>query len=273
MQTILSLGNALNQGTARGSAVGFKLDSLLKLTDTKTRNNKMTLMHYLAKLDSLLKLTDTKTREKRRVLRRLKSLLKLTDTKTLNNNKMTLMHYLAKVLTEKLPELALFWEELRAVLTEKLPELALFWEELPSLEDAHKIQVKQLGEEMGQLNSGTTKLERAVCPILSLLTLLFLPPPQSDSSEAAGRGDEPAQQRHHRAGALNHSLVSPLPSFPPHPHPNTSHPVQIQVKQLGEEMGQLNSGTTKLEREMVASEKDGPVSENFRTVRGSGGWA
>ncbi|KAH9604263.1 hypothetical protein KSS87_005667, partial [Heliosperma pusillum] len=50
MQTILSLGNALNQGTARGSAVGFRLDSLLKLTDTRARNTKMTLMHYLCKV-------------------------------------------------------------------------------------------------------------------------------------------------------------------------------------------------------------------------------
>lgn len=50
MQTVLTLGNALNQGTARGSAVGFKLDSLLKLSDTRARNNKMTLMHYLCKL-------------------------------------------------------------------------------------------------------------------------------------------------------------------------------------------------------------------------------
>ncbi|MFQ6666983.1 hypothetical protein Gotur_033155 [Gossypium turneri] len=50
MQTILSLGNALNQGTARGSAIGFKLDSLLKLTDTRARNNRMTLMHYLCKV-------------------------------------------------------------------------------------------------------------------------------------------------------------------------------------------------------------------------------
>ncbi|KAM7459567.1 hypothetical protein LguiA_036561 [Lonicera macranthoides] len=50
MQTILSLGNALNHGTARGSAVGFRLDSLLKLTDTRARNNKLTLMHYLCKV-------------------------------------------------------------------------------------------------------------------------------------------------------------------------------------------------------------------------------
>ncbi|XP_020229155.1 formin-like protein 13 isoform X2 [Cajanus cajan] len=50
MQTILSLGNALNQGTARGSAIGFRLDSLLKLTETRARDRKMTLMHYLCKV-------------------------------------------------------------------------------------------------------------------------------------------------------------------------------------------------------------------------------
>ncbi|CAL9749031.1 unnamed protein product [Musa acuminata subsp. burmannicoides] len=60
MKTILSLGNALNQGTARGSAVGFRLDSLLKLTDTRARNNRMTLMHYLCKVlaDKLPELLD-----------------------------------------------------------------------------------------------------------------------------------------------------------------------------------------------------------------------
>ncbi|CAL9119888.1 unnamed protein product [Musa textilis] len=49
MKKILYLGNTLNQGTARGSAIGFHLDSLLKLTDTRSTNNKMTLMHYLCK--------------------------------------------------------------------------------------------------------------------------------------------------------------------------------------------------------------------------------
>ncbi|KAF5933995.1 hypothetical protein HYC85_030166 [Camellia sinensis] len=32
------------------SAVGFKLDSLLKLTDTRASNSRMTLMHYLCKV-------------------------------------------------------------------------------------------------------------------------------------------------------------------------------------------------------------------------------
>ncbi|CAI9283995.1 unnamed protein product [Lactuca saligna] len=50
MKRILYLGNTLNQGTARGAAVGFKLDSLLKLTDTRSSTSKMTLMHYLCKV-------------------------------------------------------------------------------------------------------------------------------------------------------------------------------------------------------------------------------
>ncbi|GKD02959.1 longifolia 1-like protein [Tanacetum coccineum] len=41
MQIILSLGNALNQ------AAGFKLDSLLKLNNTRAKRN---LMHYLCKV-------------------------------------------------------------------------------------------------------------------------------------------------------------------------------------------------------------------------------
>ncbi|XP_042054643.1 formin-like protein 18 isoform X1 [Salvia splendens] len=93
MQTILSLGNALNQGTARGSAVGFRLDSLLKLTETRALNNKMTLMHYLCK-----------------------------------------------------------------VLSDKLPELLDFWQDLSSLEDASKIQLKFLAEEMQAINKGLEKV-------------------------------------------------------------------------------------------------------------------
>jgi len=33
-----------------GSAIGFRLDSLLKLTETRARDKKMTLMHYLCKV-------------------------------------------------------------------------------------------------------------------------------------------------------------------------------------------------------------------------------
>ncbi|PWA57961.1 Actin-binding FH2 [Artemisia annua] len=48
--TILYLGHMLNYGTARGAAIDFKLDTLLKLTDTRASNSKMTLMHYLCKV-------------------------------------------------------------------------------------------------------------------------------------------------------------------------------------------------------------------------------
>ncbi|KAF5742076.1 Formin-like protein 13 [Tripterygium wilfordii] len=43
-----------------GSAIGFRLDSLLKLTETRARDNKMTLMHYLCKViaDKLPELLD-----------------------------------------------------------------------------------------------------------------------------------------------------------------------------------------------------------------------
>ncbi|XP_057791936.1 formin-like protein 20 [Salvia miltiorrhiza] len=49
LSKILVLGNTLNEGTARGAAVGYKLDSLLKLTDTRSSTSRMTLMHYLCK--------------------------------------------------------------------------------------------------------------------------------------------------------------------------------------------------------------------------------
>ncbi|KAI3787925.1 hypothetical protein L2E82_00441 [Cichorium intybus] len=40
----------IEPGTARGCAIGFRLDSLLKLTETHARNNRITLMHYLCKV-------------------------------------------------------------------------------------------------------------------------------------------------------------------------------------------------------------------------------
>ncbi|KAJ0751216.1 putative formin, FH2 domain-containing protein [Helianthus annuus] len=49
IKRILYLGGTLNQGTSR---VGFKLDSLLKLSETRGSNSNMTLMHYLCKLVS-----------------------------------------------------------------------------------------------------------------------------------------------------------------------------------------------------------------------------
>eukprot|EP01099_Mayorella_cantabrigiensis_P004858 TRINITY_DN3736_c0_g5_i1.p1 TRINITY_DN3736_c0_g5~~TRINITY_DN3736_c0_g5_i1.p1 ORF type:complete len:628 (-),score=241.18 TRINITY_DN3736_c0_g5_i1:502-2250(-) len=46
LEIVLALGNYINGNTARGGAFGFKLDAMLKLTDTKG-NNKANLLHYL----------------------------------------------------------------------------------------------------------------------------------------------------------------------------------------------------------------------------------
>ncbi|KAG5460954.1 MAG: hypothetical protein BJ554DRAFT_6934 [Olpidium bornovanus] len=54
LQIILALGNIMNTGQ-RGGAYGFKLESLLKLGDTKSTlsNRKHTLLHYLVDLVQL----------------------------------------------------------------------------------------------------------------------------------------------------------------------------------------------------------------------------
>ena len=46
-QIVLDVGNALNAGTAKGNAVGFKLSTLLKLAELKAVDKKTTLLHYV----------------------------------------------------------------------------------------------------------------------------------------------------------------------------------------------------------------------------------
>ncbi|RLN44991.1 hypothetical protein BBI17_006169 [Phytophthora kernoviae] len=47
-RVVLSLGNALNDGTARGGAKGFRLNILLKLNQVKASDNSTNLLNYLA---------------------------------------------------------------------------------------------------------------------------------------------------------------------------------------------------------------------------------
>jgi len=49
LEIVLAMGNYLNGGTARGQAWGFKLDTLLKISDVKTTDNKETLLHYITR--------------------------------------------------------------------------------------------------------------------------------------------------------------------------------------------------------------------------------
>ncbi|KAI9267814.1 Formin, FH2 domain-containing protein [Sporodiniella umbellata] len=54
LKTVLAIGNYLNEKTIRGNALGFRLDALLKMRDTKAEgegvNNVPTLLHYLVYL-------------------------------------------------------------------------------------------------------------------------------------------------------------------------------------------------------------------------------
>jgi len=50
LEIILILGNFINGGTARGNAYGFKLNTITKLADTKSTDNKSSLVHYLTRV-------------------------------------------------------------------------------------------------------------------------------------------------------------------------------------------------------------------------------
>ena len=47
LQAVLELGNHLNAGTHRGGAAGFKLDTLLKLSDIKAVDKKTSLLQFV----------------------------------------------------------------------------------------------------------------------------------------------------------------------------------------------------------------------------------
>lgn len=106
-----------------GSAIGFKLDSLLKLTDTRARNSKMTLMHYLCKVWFYLWLSS-------------ESLLHLGGAffpfswQSLCND-------------DDLAYSSLCWLWMAQVVAEKLPDLLDFHDDLPSLEAATKVPLQQ----------------------------------------------------------------------------------------------------------------------------------
>ena len=47
LEGVLTVGNYLNTGTARGAACGFKIESLLKLKDIKGKDRKTSLLHFI----------------------------------------------------------------------------------------------------------------------------------------------------------------------------------------------------------------------------------
>lgn len=50
LASVLAIGNYMNAGTAKGSAKGFRLDSLQKLSETKMRDGGQTLLHYMVQV-------------------------------------------------------------------------------------------------------------------------------------------------------------------------------------------------------------------------------
>lgn len=50
LASVLAIGNFLNAGTAKGSARGFKLETLPKLCETKARERGVTLLHYITEM-------------------------------------------------------------------------------------------------------------------------------------------------------------------------------------------------------------------------------
>jgi hypothetical protein len=53
MQTILAFGNYMNGGTNRGAAFGFKLESILRLSEIRSDlDPKMTGLHYVIEMIS-----------------------------------------------------------------------------------------------------------------------------------------------------------------------------------------------------------------------------
>ncbi|KAL6975729.1 Formin-like protein 5 [Sarracenia purpurea var. burkii] len=49
LEAVLKTGNRMNDGTFRGGAQAFKLDTLLKLSDVKGTDGKTTLLHFVVK--------------------------------------------------------------------------------------------------------------------------------------------------------------------------------------------------------------------------------
>ncbi|XP_051742014.1 FH2 domain-containing protein 1-like isoform X2 [Ctenopharyngodon idella] len=48
LRLVLKAGNYMNAGGYAGNAAGFKISSLLKLTDTKVNKPDMNLLHFVA---------------------------------------------------------------------------------------------------------------------------------------------------------------------------------------------------------------------------------
>nr|CCA26820.1 forminhomology 2 domaincontaining protein putative [Albugo laibachii Nc14] len=98
-EVVLSLGNRLNDGTARGGAKAFRLDTLLKLSQVKASDNSITLLNYTA---SILRLQDPSIIHFDEKLRSLEAASRLTMQ--MMNAGDAVIHKAAKVIVSELQE-------------------------------------------------------------------------------------------------------------------------------------------------------------------------
>ena len=82
LETVLSVGNLMNKGTHAGEAKGITLDSLLKLTSTKSNDNKTTVLDYVVQ-------TMLSSETKKKYTNFPNELLKLKDATKCNMNVLT----------------------------------------------------------------------------------------------------------------------------------------------------------------------------------------
>ncbi|DBA79106.1 hypothetical protein WJX77_006729 [Trebouxia sp. C0004] len=154
LQAVLGAGNHLNQGTFKGNAGGFKLETLLKLADCRGSGDYKTFLHYV--LSQLLQhASDIDRLPKELVTARLAAKLQVSGITTLL---VDLRVGLKKIRTTIL-EPAEQQSELSPTGTEALNRMSEFhrdsrqlFSELEALEKAVNADMKQVSEYFGELH-------------------------------------------------------------------------------------------------------------------------
>lgn len=154
LQAVLGAGNHLNQGTFKGNAGGFKLETLLKLADCRGSGDYKTFLHYV--LSQLLQhASDIERLPKELVTARLAAKLQVSGITTLL---MDLRVGLKKIRSTIL-EPAEQQGELSPTEREALDRMSAFhrdsrqlFSELEALEKAVNADMKQVSEYFGELH-------------------------------------------------------------------------------------------------------------------------
>uniref|UniRef100_A0A3Q2YCD5 Inverted formin 2 n=1 Tax=Hippocampus comes TaxID=109280 RepID=A0A3Q2YCD5_HIPCM len=138
---ILDVGNFLNYGSHTGNAEGFKISSLLKLTETKANKSRITLLHHILEVHNLLTLKSAKRLQgtaspphsSNNLLKRLNE-----ASKKVSNSVEDVKEQYAKLLEENLEACRALTERF-ADIDKKRSDLAVYF-----CEDANKLSLEEL---------------------------------------------------------------------------------------------------------------------------------